>query len=295
MPLLALLVLAFSLQAQPFLSQVQHDFADSHGVRIHYATYGKPSNPLILMVHGFPDFWYTWRDQMQVLGNSGYYCAAMDLRGYNLSGQPTGAENYDMRLLLGDLVAVIRKLGREKAIVMAHDWGGAIAWQLALHAPQYVDKLIILNLPHPNGFHRELANNPDQQKASEYARKFQQPDSQLQLKAAALAGWVKDPEARKLYVEALKRSSLAGMMAYYQRNYPKPPYQATLNPTRLTMPVLEIHGLKDTALLASALNGTWDWIDDFTLVTIPEAGHFVQQDATGKVSQSVKMWLGREK
>ncbi len=247
------------------------------------------------MVHGFPDFWYTWRDQMQVLGDAGYRCVAMDLRGYNLSGQPTGAENYDMRLLVGDVLNVIKANGREKAIVMAHDWGGAIAWQVALNAPQMVDKLVILNLPHPNGLSRELANNPDQQKASEYARRFQEPDSHTKLSAAALAGWVKDPEAKKLYVEAFERSSLAGMMAFYQRNYPRPPYQQGNETRKLTMPVLLIHGLKDTALLSPALNGTWNWIDDLTLVTIPEASHFVQQDATEKVSRTVKSWLGRDK
>jgi len=275
--------------------QVQHGTADSNGVKIHYASYGKTDGPLIVMVHGFPDFWYTWRDQMQVLGDAGYRCVAMDLRGYNLSDKPAGVENYDMRLLVGDVLSVIKANGREKAIVMAHDWGGAIAWQVALNAPQMVDKLVILNLPHPRGLSRELANNLDQQKASEYARRFQEPDSHTKLKAAPLAGWVKDPEAKKLYVEAFERSSLESMMAYYQRNYPRPPYQESTDPRKLTMPVLLIHGLKDTALLSPALSGTWDWIDDLTLVTIPEAGHFVQQDATQKVSRSVKSWLERDK
>jgi pimeloyl-ACP methyl ester carboxylesterase len=85
------------------------------------------------------------------------------------------------------------------------------------------------------------------------------------------------------------------MMAFYQRNYPRPPYQPGNETRKLTMPVLLIHGLKDTALLSPALNGTWNWIDDLTLVTIPEASHFVQQDATEKVSRTVKSWLGRDK
>jgi pimeloyl-ACP methyl ester carboxylesterase len=275
--------------------QFQHGTADSAGVKIHYASYGKADAPLIVMIHGFPDFWYTWRDQMQVLGDAGYHCVAMDLRGYNLSDKPKGLENYDMRLLVGDVLSVIRANGKQKAIVMAHDWGGAIAWQVALNAPQAVEKLIVLNLPHPRGLSRELANNPEQQKASEYARRFQEPDSHTKLSAAALAGWVKDPEAKKLYVEAFERSSLEGMMAYYQRNYPRPPYQESTDPRKLTMPVLLIHGLKDTALLAPALNGTWNFVDDLTLVTIPEASHFVQQDATQKVSRSVKSWLERDK
>lgn len=275
--------------------EVTHGTADSGGVKIHYASYGPTSGPLVVMVHGFPDFWYTWRHQMQALGDAGYRCVAMDLRGYNLSDKPVGLENYDMRLLVGDVLSVIKANGRQKAIVMAHDWGGAIAWQVALNVPQVVDKLVILNLPHPRGLSRELANNAEQQKASEYARRFQQPDSHKQLTAAALAGWVRDPEAKKLYVEAFERSSLEGMMAYYQRNYPRPPYQESTDARKLTMPVLLIHGLKDTALLAPALNGTWNWVDDLTLVTIPEASHFVQQDATEKVNRSVKSWLERDK
>ncbi len=275
--------------------QFQHGTADSGGVKIHYATYGKPEAPLVVMIHGFPDFWYTWRDQMKALGDAGYRCAALDLRGYNQSDKPAGVENYDMRLLVGDVLSVIRAEGRQKAIVMGHDWGGALAWQVALNAPQVVEKLVVLTLPHPRGLSRELANNPEQQKASEYARKFQEPGSHQALSPAGLAAWVKDEAARKVYVEAFEQSSIEAMMAYYQRNYPRTPYKASNDTRRLSMPVLLIHGLKDTALLSPALNGTWDWLDDLTLVTIPEAGHFVQQDATGKVSRSVLMFLGRDR
>ncbi|MFN9299101.1 MAG: alpha/beta fold hydrolase [Acidobacteriota bacterium] len=275
--------------------QFEHGTADSGGVKIHYASAGKTDAPLVVMVHGFPDFWYTWRSQMESLAAAGYRAVAMDLRGYNLSDKPAGSENYDMRLLVGDVLSVIRAEGRQKAIVMGHDWGGAIAWQVALNAPQMVERLIVLNLPHPRGLSRELANNPEQQRASEYARRFQEPDSHRTLTAQSLAGWVKDEAVRKLYVDAFERSSLEAKMAFYQRNYPRPPYTASSDTRKLTMPVLLIHGLQDRALLSPALNGTWDWVEDLTLVTIPEAGHFVQQDATAKVTRSVLMFLGRDK
>lgn len=289
-------LLTFPLLAQDFETKVEHGYLDSQGVQIHYAAYGPASGTPIVMLHGFPDFWYTWRSQMQSLGAAGYRTYALDLRGYNLSGKPKGLENYDMRLLVGDVVTALTKLGKGKAILMAHDWGGAIAWQVALNVPQVVDKLIILNLPHPRGLGRELASNPDQQKASEYARRFQQPDSDKALTAEALANWVTDPAAKAKYIEAFRRGDFAAMMAYYQRNYPRPPYPAPpADFKKLTMPVLLIHGLKDWALLSPALNGTWDWVDDLTLVTIPEAGHFVQSDAPEKVNRSVKMWLARER
>lgn len=284
------------LAADDFEAKVEHGNFDSGGVRIHYAAYGPKDGRPVVMLHGFPDFWYTWRSQMQALGNAGYRTYALDLRGYNLSGQPKGAENYDMRLLVGDAVTALTTLGKGKAILMAHDWGGAIAWQVALNVPQVVDKLIILNLPHPRGLGRELANNPDQQKASNYARVFQQPDSDKQLTAEALAQWVTDPAAKPKYLEAFRRSDFKAMMAYYQRNYPREPYQEPPREfKKLDLPVLLIHGLKDWALLAPALNGTWDWVNDLTLVTIPEAGHFVQQDAPEKVNRAVIMWLGRDR
>jgi pimeloyl-ACP methyl ester carboxylesterase len=289
--LLAASVLPAATSAD-FETKVKHGYADSNGVKIHYATIG--TGPLVVMIHGFPDFWYTWRDQMRALADS-YQVVAIDQRGYNLSDKPPGVENYDMRLLVGDVIAVIRHFGKDKAIIVGHDWGGAVAWTLAMNAPQYVDKLIILNLPHLRGLARELAHNPDQQKASAYARMFQQPDAASKLKVEQLTFWVKDPEVRQKYLEAFRRSDLEAMLNYYKRNYPREPYTEDPSPViKVKAAVLMIHGLKDTALLAGALNNTWDWLDsDLTLVTVPNAGHFVQADASDLVSKTIRMWLAR--
>lgn len=272
--------------------RVEHGYADSGGVKIHYASLGK--GPLIVMIHGFPDFWYTWRDQMEAL-SADHQVVAIDLRGYNLSDKPKGVENYDMRLLVGDVAAVIKHLGRDKAIIVGHDWGGAIAWTFTMALPQMVDRLIILNLPHLRGLMRELANNPQQQKNSQYARNFQQPDAHLKLTAEQLAGWVTDPQAKEKYIEAFKRSDFEAMLNYYKRNYPREPYKEDTSPVaKVKVPVLMIHGLNDWALLPGALNNTWEWLEkDLTLVTIPGASHFVQQDASELVSRSIKMWLAR--
>lgn len=284
------LILSAVLSASDIESKVTHGYADSNGVKIHYASLGQ--GPLIVMIHGFPDYWYTWRDQMEALSDK-FQCVAIDQRGYNLSDKPKGVENYQMRLLVGDVLAVIKALGREKAIIVGHDWGGAVAWQVALNVPQVTEKLIILNLPHPRGLSRELANNPEQQKASAYARKFQTPEATMT--AEQLTFWVKDPEVRKKYLEAFQRSDIQAMLNYYKANYPREPYVEDKSPVVKTkMPVLMIHGLGDTALLSGALNNTWDWMgQDFTLVTIPSSGHFVQQDASELVSKSMRMWLLR--
>jgi pimeloyl-ACP methyl ester carboxylesterase len=292
---LTVLPLASALAADTDIEKrVEDGYADSGGVKIHYAALGDKKNPLVVMIHGFPDFWYSWRDQMAAL-SSDYYVVAIDQRGYNLSDKPKGVENYDMRLLVGDVIAVIKHLGREKAIIVGHDWGGAVSWTLATYQPQFVEKLIILNLPHLRGLSRELANNPQQQKNSQYARNFQQPDAHTKVSAEQLAFWVKDPDAKKKYIEAFKRSDLEAMLNYYKQNYPREPYKEDTSPVvKVKMPVLMIHGLNDTALLPGALNNTWEWLEsDLTLVTIPKAGHFVQQDASDMVTRSMKMWLKR--
>jgi len=277
-------------EAAPLHERVKHGFADSDGVKIHYATLGK--GPLVVMIHGFPDYWFTWRHQMEALA-SDHQVVAIDMRGYNKSDKPKGVAQYDMKLLIGDVLAVVKHFKKKKATIVGHDWGGAVAWGVAMTAPEVCERLIILNLPHMRGLARELANNPQQQKNSAYARGFQLPGAHLILSAKTLSRWVKDPKARTRYVEAFKRSDFEAMLNYYKANYPRPPYKEDKSPiVPVKMPVLMFHGLADTALLPGALNDTWKWLEkDLTLVTIPGAGHFVQQDADEKVSRTMKMWL----
>lgn len=292
-------LLGFGVNAHADLwDEVEHGYADSNGVKIHYATIGE--GPLVVMIHGFPDFWYSWRDQMAGLKDN-FKVVAIDQRGYNLSDKPEGQENYNMRYLVSDVAAVIRHFGAEKATIVGHDWGGVVSWQFAFALPQMVDKLVILNLPHPNGMGRELASNTEQQANSSYARTFiegspSDPDIFFggPMTAQSLAGWVTDAAARPKYVEAFTNSNFDAMLAYYKQNYPRPGAAATAAPAAptLTMPVLVFHGLQDTALHSDGLNNTWDWIDaDTTIVTAPNAGHFVQQDAAELVTSTLKWWL----
>lgn len=267
----------------------KHGYAQSGDVKIHYVTKGE--GPLLVMIHGFPDYWYTWREQIPALSEH-FQVVAMDQRGYNLSGKPEGLARYQMEELVQDVEAVIKHFGKKKAIVVGHDWGGAVAWSFATAKPQMIDHLVILNLPHFNGLQRELANNPEQRRASAYAREFQKEDAASRLTAEGLTFWIKDSEAKARYLEAFKRSSFEGMLNYYKANYPRPPYDETPEMPPVDCSVLMIHGLKDTALLPGALNDTWKWVKrDLTLVTLPEAGHFVQQDAGPKVTQTLLTWL----
>lgn len=272
--------------------KVTHGYATNNGVRIHYAHLGH--GPLVVMIHGFPDCWLTWRSQMVVLAKS-HEVVAIDQRGYNLSDRPKGIESYDLSLLAADVAAVIRARGQERAIIVGHDWGGIVAWTFAMTRPEMTEKLVILNLPHPRGLSRELATNPEQRKNSAYARGFQQEGAHTNLTAEGLTFWVKDPDARARYVEAFRRSDFEAMLNYYKRNYPREPYTEDTSPVvKVRCPVLLIHGLKDQALLPGALNDTWKWVEkDLTLLTIPEADHWVQQDAAELVTRTIVSWLNR--
>jgi pimeloyl-ACP methyl ester carboxylesterase len=289
-------------RAADLLPGAEEGFVDSGGVKIHYVSLGKTENPLIVMIHGFPDFWYSWRAQMPALAAK-YRVVAIDQRGYNLSGKPEGVESYKTEKLVGDLLAVVDHFTRGKAIIVGHDWGGLVAWTFAMAHPDRIDRLIVLNLPHPRGLFREFQSNPQQQKNSQYAQDFQKSDAASRLSPDLLTFWVKDEAARKVYGAALKRSSMDGMLNYYKANYPRLPLdeqakadaaKAAQESPRVKCSVLLIHGLNDQALLPGALNDTWNWIDgDLTLVTIPGAGHFVQQDASDLVTRSMMSWLTR--
>lgn len=285
--------------SDPFLESIQHGYADNNGVKLHYATIGE--GPLVVMLHGFPDYWYTWREQMITLKDD-FQVVAMDLRAYNLSDQPQGVENYQMKHLMSDVVAVIHSFGKEKAIVVGHDWGGAIAWQLAIHRPDAVEKLIVCNMTHPTGSSTQGLKALQANGNTSYMDDFRKHTSET-LSVNWLSGWVKDEKAKQLYKEAFSRSYIDGMIAYYRANTRTKEQRAewlkdpviTEQP-KVQMPVLAIFGTQDRYVHKGGLNNTWDWLDkDFTLVTIPEAGHFVQQDASEMVSKSMKMWLLRDR
>jgi pimeloyl-ACP methyl ester carboxylesterase len=138
----------------------EEGFADSGGVRIHYVTEG--TGPLAVLIHGIPGFWYDWRHQMPALAEH-FRVVAIDQRGFNLSDQPEGVENYALDKLVGDVDAVVQHFGQQTATIVGHDSGGWISWHYAMAHPDKTERLVIVNLPHPGCIERELANNPRQQ------------------------------------------------------------------------------------------------------------------------------------
>ena len=280
-------------------------FADSGGVKIHYVTKG--AGPLVVLIHGIPGFWYDWRHQIPALAEH-FQAVAIDQRGFNLSDQPEGVENYAIDKLVGDVDAVVEHFGQHKTTLVGHDSGGWISWHYAMAHPDKTDRLVIVNLPHPRCIERELANNPQQQKASDYARHLQQlpPGGRTLvhngvtyvLTPELYASEFKDDQPR--YLEALRRTSIEGIINFYKANYPRPPYKEQTYPP-VKCPVLMIHGLDDLWLMPEALNDTWRYLEnDLTLVTVPKAGHWVHlgpvqsQGAPDLVTKRMISWLMQE-
>ncbi len=281
------------MTANDVWDSAQHHFADNNGTKIHYATLGE-GDP-VLFVHGFPDFWFSWRNQMAVLA-ADFKAVAMDTRGYNLSDKPEGIDAYQMEHLLADIKAVIDDLGVARVTLVGHDWGGAICWRFAMSYAENVEQLVIMNLTHPNGYAAVVANPSAEQKSNvEYARNFaaSEPDGEpVPDRVLALGELSGDADVARRYREAHAQSYWDGMMNYYRANYGGLVDRDSETVPDIACPVLQFHGLKDTAVDKDGLRDTWNWVSkDYTLVTVPDAGHFVQWEAAPLVSETMRWWL----
>ena len=285
-----------ALAAEPaaeVLPKFTDHYATNGGVKIHYVTAGNPKGPMVLMVHGYPDFWYGWRHLMAALAPD-YHVVAIDQRGYNLSDKPEGVANYDMKFLTGDVAAVVAAEGRKSTILVGHDWGAIVSWYTALDHRELIDRLIILSVPHPTNFAKALRDDPIQIAHSEYAHNFQKPGSEAKITPQTASAWVKDDAAKPKYIEAFGRSNFASMMNFYRANYVPVSGPSVVVPEfpPLTIPVLIIHGLNDGALIAEGHSGVWRHINaDTTLLMLPNVGHWIEQEAAPMANRTIKDWI----
>jgi len=282
-----------------------------NGMRLHFASTGSPGRPMLLFLHGFPEAWFAWEAQLEAFGAQ-YYAVAVDLRGFNRSGKPADVEAYRPHKIVEDLRLLIAHLGYRETQVVAHDWGGAIAWNLAIRAPQSVHRLVIINAPHPFIFARQLSDNPAQQQASAYMHWLRKPGSEnllaendfQRLDAILAAGpasgnhWYREP-VRARYHAAWSipgegaSHGLTGGVNYYRAS---PLHPATaqdpamaVTPMRaqdwiVPVPVRVIWGMQDTALLASLLDGLDQLCPDLRITRIPDASHWVIHEYPGRVN-----------
>jgi pimeloyl-ACP methyl ester carboxylesterase len=290
---------------------IKHEYAEVNGVRLHYATAGK--GKLILFVHGFPEFWYEWKNQLAEFGKD-YKAVAPDMRGYNLSSKPEGVEHYQVKYLVEDLRALAEKLGHKKFILVAHDWGGAIAWAFAIAHPEYLEKLVIINAPHPGVFARELRDNPAQQKASGYMLMFRSPQAEAvlsennyaRLVQAVLGEGLKTgaftEEDKKAYIEAWSQpGALTGGLNYYRAARVGPPsgegdktgtsFAQDAPSLMVKVPTLVIWGEKDAALLTGNLEGLDKFVPGVTIKRIPEGTHWVIHEKPALVNSYIREFI----
>ncbi len=274
--------------------KVEHHFAFNNDVAIHYAALG--SGPLMVMIHGFPDYWYTWRNLMAQFSKT-HRVVALDLRGYNLSDKPVGKENYDVKFLMGDIAAVIKHEGAKRATIIGHDWGAALSWVFAMVKPEMVNGLVVLNIPHPSNTRRELLKqNKEQMVASKYAIDFAKGAGN-NLTPEDLVYWVQHPEIKNRYLTAFRDSSIIGMMNYYIQNYPSTPEKAAIDPfanAKVYCPVLYIHAYNDHHVARATVLGSETKLQDpskFTPVFVEGGGHFTYHNLPNFVSYHIERWL----
>jgi pimeloyl-ACP methyl ester carboxylesterase len=286
---------------------LEHDYAEVNGVRLHYVRSG--SGPLILFLHGFPEFWYAWKNQLAKFGKD-HLAVAPDMRGYNLSSKPAELDQYQMKLLVEDIRALAEHLGSKKFILVAHDWGGVVAWAFAMAHPECLEKLIIVNAPHAGVFARELRDNPAQQKASEYMLFFRGDQAEARLSADNCAALVKavmgeglktgafTEEDKQAYIEAWSQpGALTGGLNYYRamKAGESRENRMAINPERLMVkvPTLVIWGEKDTALLTGNLDGLDQFVPDLTIRRVPEGTHWVVHERPAEVNAFIREFLRR--
>jgi pimeloyl-ACP methyl ester carboxylesterase len=290
---------------------IEHNYAYMNSIRLHYVTSG--NGKLILFVHGFPEFWYAWKDQLLEFGRD-YQAVAPDMRGYNLSEKPVGVDQYQVKFLCEDLRSLAEHLGHKRFVLVGHDWGGAVAWAFALSHPEYLEKLVIINAPHPVVFERELRENPAQQKASEYMLMFRSPEAEQILSANQYDSLYKGVVSEgikngyfteqdcKAYLEAWSQpGALTGGLNYYRVAHIGPPtaeggpakgkFVADLSEVTVKVQTLVIWGEKDPYLLTGNLEGLEELVPGLTIKRIPDGSHWVVHEKPALINNLIRAFI----
>jgi len=286
-------------------ASIEHEFVTAGGLRFHVATCGEGER-LALCLHGFPECWYSWRHQMPLLAELGYRVWAPDLRGYGESERPAGPAEYAIERLIDDVAALIDASGARSTTLIAHDWGAIIAWYFAIRRVRPLSRLVIMNVPHP------FASLPAVRTWKQFMRSWYVLFFQLPWLPERLLG-ARDQRAigevfRRSCVnpehfpdtvlEVFRRSAarpgaLSAMLNYYRAfiRGGGARRQNRLGPRMIETPTLMLWGEQDVALTLETTYGTEAFVSDLTLRILPEASHWVQQDAPETVNRMLRAWL----
>ena len=276
----------------------EHQFVSTNGITLHTVVAGPEKGPVVILLHGFPEFWYGWRKQIPALAAAGFRVWAPDQRGYNLSDKPRGLSAYRMDELAADALGLIDATGQERVFLVGHDWGAMVAWSVALLAPERLRRLAILNVPHPAVMRRRLRTDPQQMRRSLYAAFFQLPG----LPEAAVGAF-----GYRALAHTLRESSRPGAFSdtdldEYRRAWSRPGamtsmlnwYRAALRRPvddwpgpRVTVPTTIIWGMKDFALRAVMAEESAALCDRGELLRLEDNTHWVQHEAAAFVNETL--------
>lgn len=279
-------------------------FVDGAGVRLHVVESGPEDGPPVLFLHGFPEFWWSWRHQLDALGAAGYRAVAMDLRGFGASDKPADVASYSIGNSIADVTAVIDTLGG-RAVVVSHDWGGALGWAYAAFVPDHVERLVVFNAPHPNAY-ADLETHLDQLQASWYMFFFQfegvAEEALSRNDFALLRAWFYDTASVKLpeediahLVDAFKApGALTAGLNWYRANVPPSSYLSAqrLELPAITAPTMLVWGLDDAYLTWELGRRAGRFVSaPFCLQTLPATGHWVQQERPEECNELLSAFL----
>jgi pimeloyl-ACP methyl ester carboxylesterase len=285
---------------------VEHDFVAANGIRLHCARAG--AGRPILFLHGFPEFWYAWRKPLAHFAARGWMALAPDQRGYNLSDKPSEVGAYRAKHLIEDIRQLAAHYAREPFVLVAHDWGGAVAWGLAIAYPQLVSRLVIVNSPHPYTFWRELGHSPAQQEASAYMLFLRDAKAERVLSENRFErlwkmafGWgapAFSEADRAAYLEAWAQpGALTGSLNWYRASPLYPPSAADAGAKKLALdcrdfmvhvPTLALWGEEDKALLPGCLDGIEQCVPELEVLRVPGASHWIVHERTELVCDEIE-------
>lgn len=288
---------------------IRHDYAQIGDIRLHYAECGGNDKDLVILLHGFPECWYSWRHQLPVLGER-YHVVAPDMRGYNLSDKPAGIKDYGIELLVRDVIGLIRYFGKDKAAIVSHDWGAGVAWAVAQRHPETVSKLVAMQVPPPAAWRANFTLR--QLRHSWYMFFFQLPRLPEWWASAndfdRVERMYRETSARRdaftdydiaVYKEALRQpGALTGGLNYYRANVFRSLFRGgveTPNETdgKIRVPTLFIYGEQDVAVLPETVRNVGSFVEaPYRELRIPDSGHWVQNEAIEEVNESLLEFLG---
>lgn len=300
------IIAGVTVLAPPHQSHDVHPFeARVNGVRLCGWSAGPSHGPLVLLLHGFPEYCFGWRHQLPALAAAGFHVLAPDLRGYNRSDKPRRVCDYRVETLAADVVGLIDHAGRRSAAVVGHDWGGIIAWYTAMLFPERLNRLAVLNAPHPAAYLRELRRGWSQRLRSWYVLFFQipwLPEAALRWNDYAIPRrFFREGPARvsaapaadvDRYVRALAEpGALTAMVNYYRATFRQAPSELSQFVRPISMPTLVLWGDRDRYLVRELADGLEPWVSNVRVEHLPKATHWVQHDEPAQVSEQLVAFL----